>query len=478
MSDLAMEFGKVNTCHDERGRFCSGSTHSRIQAVKELAAKDPRVAESEKLNREGGDSRNWVGVQKDGHYTPKAHAENMSIAESFLNPAAKAKEGEAPIAIILLGKPGAGKTTVVKSMGNTVPTTMINSDDIKEKIPGYKPNARQIVHERGCDIARNYLAPAAVEARHNITFDMTDNQERVVKMAAELKAKGYKIGVIHVDVDNATSAERVYSRFQQTGVYVPVHVALSYGDKPEKSYQALKSSGLADQWRKYDNSSYGKPPKQLDAGGKDVFKRGAVGSLGAGFGGGSNGRTSALAEEFGGLRERQEVGDIELEFEKGGGNPCHTPSGSKGGQFCSTGSGGGTEVTVVFQPSAKMLRAIQARVPCGADKQRVADQQEKTLARALGLPRTGDNSTFDLRNDKVGVEVKCMQDSKNGKITMSSAALARKVKEARKAKLHTFTVVADKRQGQTQYYARKGVGSFRISAMTPMTISELRGFIK
>ena len=179
-------------------------------------------------------------------------------------------------------------------------------------------------------------------------------------------------------------------------------------------------------------------------------------------------------------RERQinyfkHVAKSDLEMEFGKSNICHVSSGDKGGQFCATGGG---SVTVEFHPSAKMLRAIQARVPCGVDKQRIADQQEKTISKALGLPRTGDNSAFDLRTDKVGIEVKCMQDSRNGKVTMSSAALARKVKEARKAKLKMYTIVADKRAGQTQYYVRKGVGSFRVSAMTPVTISELREFIK
>lgn len=350
VSDLAVEFcagkidvGKYNICHDERGRFCSGSVYSRIQAVKALAAKDPRVAEAERLNREGGDSRDWPGVQKDGRYTPEAHAENIGIAESFMNPEAKAREGEAPVAIILLGKPGAGKTTVVRSMGNTTPTTIINSDDIKEKIPGHKPNAAQVTHERSCDIARNYLAPAAIEARHNITFDMTNNQERVLKMVAELKTKGYKIDVVHVHVDNATSAERVYGRFLHTGRYVPVQLALSYGDKPEKAYQALKTSGLVDRWRKYDNSEYGKPPKLLDTGGKGILKRGTIGSLGPGFGGRSSDGNLTLGKGDGGSFRCEdrgfEIADLGVEFSKS--NPCHAPSGPKGGQFCETGGGGG-----------------------------------------------------------------------------------------------------------------------------------------
>ncbi len=162
-------------------------------------------------------------------------------------------------------------------------------------------------------------------------------------------------------------------------------------------------------------------------------------------------------------------------------NTCHIPSGSKGGQFCSLGGGGAAvaTVSVEFKPSAKMLRAMQARVPCGYEKQKTADEQERILSRAVGIPRTGDNAAFDLRNDKIGVEVKTMVDSKNGKITMSKEALAYKKKEIRSGRIKAYTVVADKRSGQkTQYYMSKGVGSFRINSMTPVTLQELRGMLR
>lgn len=168
--------------------------------------------------------------------------------------------------------------------------------------------------------------------------------------------------------------------------------------------------------------------------------------------------------------------DLEVEFVKD--NPCHVPSGPKGGQFCELRGGVAGAADIEFKPSAKMLRAIQARVPCGVEKQRVADQQEAVISRALGLTRTGDNSAFDLLKGRVGVEVKTMVDSRNGKITMSSSALARKNKEARRDRLRTYTIVADKRAGKTQYYASKGLGSFRVGSMTPVTISELREFVK
>ena len=100
------------------------------------------------------------------------------------------------------------------------------------------------------------------------------------------------------------------------------------------------------------------------------------------------------------------------------------------------------------------------------------------MSRALGVPRTADNSAFDCRNDKVGIELKTMIESKNGKITMNKAALARKLAEAKKDNLKMFTVVADKRGGSTSYYYREGVGSFRVGSMTPVSLSELRSIVR
>lgn len=131
-----------------------------------------------------------------------------------------------------------------------------------------------------------------------------------------------------------------------------------------------------------------------------------------------------------------------------------------------------------FKPSDRMQRAMKAYVAANAAEQRAADEQEAKVSRALGIPRTADNSAFDLRNDKIGIELKTMLKSKNGKITMNKAALARKMAEAKSAKLKVFTVVADKRGGQASYYISKGVGSFRVSSMTPTTLAEIRGMVR
>ena len=134
--------------------------------------------------------------------------------------------------------------------------------------------------------------------------------------------------------------------------------------------------------------------------------------------------------------------------------------------------------TVEMIVSDRVQRAVNSQVRTGVKEQAIADAQERIISKAIGVPRTSDNSAFDLRNAKTGVEIKTMLSSKNGKVTMSKAALARKNEEIKTAKIKAYTVVADKRGGGTKYYISKGVGSFRVSNMTPTTIKGIRGFLK
>ena len=153
------------------------------------------------------------------------------------------------------------------------------------------------------------------------------------------------------------------------------------------------------------------------------------------------------------------------------------PAGSPGGgEF---GSGSGIEAT--FHPSERMQRAIDSQVRTGKKEQDIAERSEKVLSEAIGVPRTGDNSAFDLRSDGHGVEVKTFITGKNEKVTMSKAALGRKIAEQRADGIKAHTVVVDRRaggmEGKATYYYKEGVGSFRLGSMTKVTLSQLKEIV-
>ena len=266
-----------------RAALTVGKGDAGLQHIHELLDKadaDPDVKHAEEMSAKAGDARDFPGVKDpDGRYSQKADAENQHVGESFINPASKPLPGEAPHAVFIFGKPGAGKTTMMRQMvkdGHSFPPlTMINADDVMEKIPGYseETGGSNSYHERACDITRNYLTPQAIHGGYNVAFDATDNAERMAAQAKALKEAGYHVSVLHADVPDDVSAQRVYDRFKKTGRYVPLRVAINYHDKPKQAYESLK--GIADEWKEYDTAT--NPPQVKDSGSRGQTDAGVLG---------------------------------------------------------------------------------------------------------------------------------------------------------------------------------------------------------
>ena len=163
-------------------------------------------------------------------------------------------------------------------------------------------------------------------------------------------------------------------------------------------------------------------------------------------------------------------------------------SGQSAGQFTAKGSGGGSgkaekkpEQEVIGIVSERVQRAINSQFHTGKKEQDIADRSESVLSNAIGVPRTRDNSAFDLRNDEVGIEIKTLVGVKNEKITMSKTALGRKLAGQQAEGLKAYTVVVDRRargmEGKATYYYREGLGSFRLSSMTKCTLADLKTMV-
>jgi hypothetical protein len=142
--------------------------------------------------------------------------------------------------------------------------------------------------------------------------------------------------------------------------------------------------------------------------------------------------------------------------------------GHEGGSTPDEGEGSGS----------RSERAARTHKPSTRAKQREARRQVQILADRTGGEPTPDHEAMDLilkRGAKtVGVEMKTLLDNKNDKITMHPDSRRRKEKWIRQNRADGYTVVVDRRRGKEgDYYYREGFGSFRISAMIPITPTAL-----
>ena len=127
-----------------------------------------------------------------------------------------------------------------------------------------------------------------------------------------------------------------------------------------------------------------------------------------------------------------------------------------------------------------------------AAKQRYADKMQFIVADIVDGEVTPGNQPFDvlIPETRDAIEVKTLVDNKNSKITMHKESRIRKERFARKNLLKPHTVAIDARQNFSEnwqeaefsspdkVFYKKGVGSYYIRSMRPVTPSQLREAVR
>jgi predicted kinase len=188
--------------------------------------------------------------------------------------------------IVAGGLGGAGKSTVLsKHAGIDLSQYLtINPDDIKEemaksglipKVEGLTPmEASDLVHEESSHIAKRIARRAEADGK-NIIWDITmSSLESTERRITNLRAGGYAVEGIFVDIPVETSVRRAEARHREGyndyldgigmgGRYVPAELIQAqadpdWGSKNRKTFEGV--SHLFDRWSRYDNSVDGRPP--------------------------------------------------------------------------------------------------------------------------------------------------------------------------------------------------------------------------
>ena len=151
--------------------------------------------------------------------------------------------------------------------------------------------------------------------------------------------------------------------------------------------------------------------------------------------------------------------------------------GKKGGEGSGNyGHSGRPGIVGGSEPNYSRSELAKAtHIPVTKEKRRMATKSEALVADLVGGTFSGNNKPFDVMTPTHGIEVKTVfPGSKTPHITMHPESLARKRAAARKNKLKPATIVIDQRHDTPQFYFKKGVGGFRLSAMERVEPNELR----
>lgn len=200
-----------------------------------------------------------------GRYTKERAQLHKEILQSIFTPervrAATPAPGEKPVAVILGGRGGSGKSWLVSKDGPVDQSKFvyINPDDFKEALPEYQGWNAGLVHEESDDIhsqATEIAQRLGVNVIHDATMKTAGSTRQRVE---DYKRLGYEVDAYYMFASPKTAATRAVERFEKAGRYVP----------PSYSLASLTNEATFDSlipqlrnWGVY-SSNDGFPPKQV-----------------------------------------------------------------------------------------------------------------------------------------------------------------------------------------------------------------------
>lgn len=192
--------------------------------------------------------------------SPERNELRKRIGHDYYGKGAPVKNHEA---WLVIGPPGAGKSTLIDGITKRHGAMLIDSDEIKAMLPEYDGgrNAMQ-VHEESSKLSRAVIEQA-VSNGDNFAFPFVGWDAKGVEYIRKaLVDAGYRTHLRLVHVGGDVAAKRALDRWLKTGRFVdPVFIHEVVADRPIKTYEQVKN--LFDTHEAYDNE--GPTPKLIDS---------------------------------------------------------------------------------------------------------------------------------------------------------------------------------------------------------------------
>lgn len=235
-------------------------------ATEDIEAKPEWVQAKNQLQTLGGypGVENWTLVKNSkptGELTPERQQLHEQIINATLNPNAAVGEQQRPRAVLMLGPPGGGKSTIVSQLkARFGETTNLDPDILRSRLPEYQGWNAAATQGEATYINRNALQ-RAIGARHNLILDQTGTSyPKMEKIVNNLAAKGYDVHIVHVGAPLDVRLDRIWERFLRNHRYVDLKYLIGHVDsKPEFTYEYLKQNPNVTSWMNVDNSQHMKP---------------------------------------------------------------------------------------------------------------------------------------------------------------------------------------------------------------------------
>jgi predicted ABC-type ATPase len=150
-------------------------------------------------------------------------------------------------AVIVAGYPGAGKSSFITPLSRDAGAAFIDADKVKEFIPGYDHGfGTQAVHSESAAL-RLLAFRRMLERGTNILLERVGDQAQSLRdSAAELRAAGYRVDLVFIDVSPDEAVRRASGRFLARGRFISPSVYARILGGPERAFAELAAEANFD----------------------------------------------------------------------------------------------------------------------------------------------------------------------------------------------------------------------------------------
>jgi chloramphenicol 3-O-phosphotransferase len=173
-------------------------------------------------------------------------------------------------AVIVLGPPASGKSSISNPIARKYDATIIDSDEAKKLLPEYAGGVgANAVHAESKAIIRQMEDIAIDEGDNLVIPTVGENAGKIRDRIDRYQNAGYNVQIVDVQVPAEEAAIRMFRRFYKTGRMIPTDYLNKVGNKPSATYDILRKEGIADGFTRIDNTVPIDQPKPVleDTGG-------------------------------------------------------------------------------------------------------------------------------------------------------------------------------------------------------------------
>lgn len=165
-------------------------------------------------------------------------------------------------AVIVLGAPAAGKSTLANPIAVKYGAAIVDSDEVKKVMPEFAAGVgANAVHEESSAIGKSILNAQIAMGNNIVLPKVGDNLKSIQKSIQNFKDAGYDVTVMNMKVSPEEAMKRMFSRFAKTGRLINVKYASGILDNPSQTYISIREKGDADGFIEIDNNGpFGEEP--------------------------------------------------------------------------------------------------------------------------------------------------------------------------------------------------------------------------